>query len=511
MTALQDTFAGRHLVLTGVTGFVGKVFLVLLLDRFPEIGRVTVLVRGGREGAEARFTRIADTSPCFRPLKARWGRGYGEFLGERVRVLESDLLRPDCGLGREALSELADADLILHCAGMTDFDPDPKRALATNTDGALRVAELAERLGARLVHVSTAYVAGVADGTVEEAVTPGRAPNGVAFDPSAELEAARQAIHRPRLQDRVDAGRARAAALGWPNIYTWTKGLAEHLLASRPGLKLTIARPSIVECALSFPFPGWNEGVNTAGPLAWLISTAFRRLPAAPDHRFDIVPVDLVAKGLLLACAASLRDEAPAVVHLATGDDNPLTFRRTIELTGLALRRFTRKGGGTELERAWFRHLDPVPGDGGWFVPADTNAWLPTLSDGLDRLGDVELPERVRGWRDDLRKRLDRARTDVERVEDMLAMYRPFIREHDWRFRTEAARSLNRLTLSDVSADRELAFDVRPICWRSYWIDVEYPGLMRWSIPILRNQPVPVDQPSDPALSLARSERVASK
>lgn len=509
MTALHDAFAGRHLVLTGVTGFVGKVFLVLLLDRFPEIGRVTVLVRGGREGAEARFTRIADTSPCFRPLKARWGASYGEFLGERVRVLDADLLRPDCGLDRAALSELADADLIVHCAGMTDFDPDPKRALATNTDGALRVAELAERIGARLVHVSTAYVAGVADGTVEESVALGRSPNGTRFEPTEELEAARKAIHRPRLQDRVDAGRARATALGWPNIYTWTKGLAEHLLASRPGLSLTIVRPSIVECALRFPFPGWNEGVNTAGPLAWLISTAFRRLPAAPDHRFDIVPVDLVANGMLLACAAALRGEAPAVVHLASGDTNPLTFGRTIELTGLALRRYTRKGGGTALERTWFRHLDPVPGDGGWFVPADTNAWLPTLSDGLDRLGEMDLPDRVRAWRDDLRKTLDRTRTDVDRVDDMLSMYRPFIREYDWRFRTDNARSLNRLLDDDVSAD--LAFDVGPICWRTYWVDVEYPGLMTWSIPILRNQPVPVDRPSDPPLALVRAERVASK
>jgi long-chain acyl-CoA synthetase len=38
---------GRRLLVTGVTGFVGKVALSLLLHRYPEVGRVFVLVRPG--------------------------------------------------------------------------------------------------------------------------------------------------------------------------------------------------------------------------------------------------------------------------------------------------------------------------------------------------------------------------------------------------------------------------------------------------------------------------------
>lgn len=505
---IADALAGRHLLLTGVTGFVGKVFLALILDRSAEIGRVTLLVRGGREGAEARFARIADTSPCFRPLKARHGAGWGEFLADRVRVLDAELTRPDCGLDRAALAELADLDLIVHCAGLTDFDPDPKKALATNADGALRVAELARRTDARLVHVSTCYVAGSAQGRVAERIEPGVSPNGTRFDPVAELAASHKAVHRPRLQDRVQAGRERALALGWPNIYTWSKGLAEHALAAQAGLRLTIVRPSIVECAERFPFAGWNEGLNTAGPLAWLISTAFRRLPAVPDHRFDVVPVDLVARGMLLTCAAALRDEAPPVVQLASSDTNPLTFGRTIELTGLALRRYTRKGGGTPLERRWFRHLDPVPGEGGWFVPYDLNSWLPKIRAAAERLGEVALPDRVEGWRTDFLRALGRAEVDIDRVEDMLALYRPFIHDGDWVFETGAVRALSARLPSDES---DLAWDVDRLCWRAYWVDIEYPGLMTWSIPILRNQPVPMDAPSNPALVLTRSARVASK
>ncbi len=506
---IGEAFAGRRVVLTGATGFLGKVWLALLLHRLPSIGQVVVLVRGGREGAKRRFERIVDTSPCFRPLREAHGSGLGRWLGERLTIVEADLAREGCGLDGEGRAAVGAADLFVNCAGLTDFSPDPKKALAVNVDGALRLAELAEAAGAPFLHVSTCYTAGCRGGRVEETITVGRAPNGTWFDPRAALEEARRAIHRPRLQDRIQRGEERARALGWPNIYTWSKGLAEQLLAGRPELRLTVARPSIVECARRFPFAGWNEGINTAGPLAWLISTAFRRLPANPEHRFDVVPVDDVARGLLLLGAAALRGEAPPVSQLATGDVNPLTFGRTIELTGLALRRHVRKGGGTDLEKYWFRHLDPVPGDGGWILPLNLRRYLPPLLEGVGRLRREErLPERLRQRLEVVESQVRRLKLDVEQVEEMLALYRPFIEEHDWCFVTETIRSLS-AALPPEEAD--LAYDVESICWREYWIDIEYPGLMTYCVPLLRGGKAPTDRPSEPPLRIERMARAASK
>ncbi|MEZ4317019.1 MAG: SDR family oxidoreductase [Myxococcota bacterium] len=502
------SLSGKHVVLTGVTGFVGKVFAVLLLDRFPEIGRLTLLIRGGREGAVARFERIADTSPAFRPLKDRHGADLGEYLADRVQVLDADLLKPGLGLDPSSRSALSDADAFVHCAGVTDFDPDPKKALDTNTLGALAVAELARHARAPFLHVSTCYVAGTADGRVSESLNVGVSPNGTRFDPKSELDRVLQLIRKPKRQDRIERGRAAALELGWPNIYTWSKGLAEHLLAGMPGLDLTIVRPSIVECAASFPFPGWNEGINTAGPLAWLISTAFRRLPAAPDHRFDVVPVDLVARGMLVTLAAALQRRAPRVVQLASSDVNPLTFGRTIELTGLGLRRYTRKGNGTALEKRWFRHLDPVAGTGGWFVPFEVRGLVPSVRDGLDALLERELPESAKSRLSTWRRSLERMSGDLDQIDDMLTIYAPFIAGYDWEFETTAVRALSDALPAD---ERDLAYDIAGLDWRSYWIDVEFPGLMTWSIPILRGREVPVDPASSPPLRLVQSQRAASK
>ena len=81
-------------------------------------------------------------------------------------------------------------------------------------------------------------------------------------------------------KQRVDAAMVRARRLGWPNIYTYTKALSEHILAARDDLRVTTVRPAIVECAWRYPFPGWNEGINTSGPILWLLSTSFQRFPA---------------------------------------------------------------------------------------------------------------------------------------------------------------------------------------------------------------------------------------
>jgi long-chain acyl-CoA synthetase len=523
--SLRESLAGRNVLLTGVTGFLGKVFAVMLLDRFPEIGRLTLLVRGRKNGALDRLARIADTSPCFRPLREKHGADLGRFLSERLHVLDADLGRPGFGLAPDVLEQLEQRiDVVVHCAGLTDFDPDPKKAFAVNTRGAMAIADLAERARVPLIHISTCYVAGVNDGPVPESLEAGVSPNGTRFDPEATLDAVERYIHKPKLSDRVDRGREAMAKLGWPNIYTGSKGLAEHILAERPGLDLTIVRPSIVECAASYPFAGWNEGINTAGPLAWLISTAFRRLPAKPEHHFDIVPVDYVARGMLLALGRALsgvkrpsQKASTRVLQLASGDIHPLTFDRTIELTGLGLRRYVRKGGGTAMERRWFRHLDPVPGtpgdrSAGWFVNARIRRFLPRLQEGIASLLDEDdLPESATTRLSDAHKALQRWARDLDQIDTLLELYHPFIAGYDWVFETAGARDL----AAGLPADeRDLAYDVTELDWRQYWVDVEFPGLMTWCIPILRGESVPDDRPSTPPLQLvspADLDRVASK
>ena len=90
----------------------------------------------------------------------------------------------------------------------------------------------------------------------------------------------------------------RAQHWGWPNTYTYTKSLGEQVIApARRGAALRAScGPAIVESALRYPFPGWNEGFTTTAPLALRRPQGPpRAIPPASKAMLDIIPVDLVA------------------------------------------------------------------------------------------------------------------------------------------------------------------------------------------------------------------------
>jgi nucleoside-diphosphate-sugar epimerase len=507
--SVRGALGGTHVLVTGVTGFLGKVWLGMLMHRVPDVGHVTVLIRGrGGQSARERFEHLAATSPGLRPLRALHGSGLYAFLRDRVTVVEGDCAQPLCGLEpAEADRVCRDVDLVVHFAGNTDFMPDPRVSLAANARGAMHVGDLAARTrGRRLVHVSTCFVAGQVGGEVPEGLDLGRSPNGTAIDPTDEVE--RLAGLCERIDDkreRITAAHQRAEALGWPNIYTYTKGLAEHLLIGRDDVRATVVRPAIVECARGYPFEGWNEGINTSGPLVWLFSTSFRHFPSRPHHRFDVIPVDTVARGTLLVAAATLRDRAERVYQLGTSHHNPLTFRRAIDLTNLAIRRVHGRDDARAVDRWLTRHMDVVPVEAGaepLGSPASVGRLARRARDWLGRVAPTDaLPPTLRArWGDRIERRraawsrsLHQTERQMRRIDRMLDQYRPFIHDHDFVFRADHVSALSK-ALDGAERD-DFAFDVATLDWRQYWLEVQVPGLECWSMPLMRGEAVPEDAP----------------
>src|SRR5690606_9163874 len=66
----------------------------------------------------------------------------------------------------------------------------------------------------------------------------------------------------------IAAGRARAASIGWPDAYAFTKALGEQALTDSKGdVPVSIVRPSIIESAWAEPRPGWIRGFRMAEPV----------------------------------------------------------------------------------------------------------------------------------------------------------------------------------------------------------------------------------------------------
>ena len=97
----SEIYRGRNVFILGSTGFVGKVLLSLLLDRFPDIGRAYVMVRrGSGTTSETRFWQSVVTSPAFDTLRAKHGgpEGLAAFLKQKVAVVDGDISVENLGL-----------------------------------------------------------------------------------------------------------------------------------------------------------------------------------------------------------------------------------------------------------------------------------------------------------------------------------------------------------------------------------------------------------------------------
>ncbi|HZZ86014.1 MAG TPA: AMP-binding protein [Anaeromyxobacteraceae bacterium] len=561
---------GRALLLTGATGFVGKVTLSMLLHRYPEVGRIFVLVRPGTGGsAETRFFEKVAVSRPFDPLREVHGDGFDRFLREKCVPLAGDVTAPLLGLAEADLARLAGLDLVVNCAGLVDFNPSLDLALKVNARGAGHAADLCRRTGAALLHVSTCYVAGNRDGVIfEDEPIAGFFPRheGVAarpkepaldprdFELAAELADCERRIARVReeAEDRVNLSTFREAALdrlraegrdpadekslrlavgrekrlwisrrlvelgmerarrwGWPNTYTFTKSLGEQQLASA-GVRAAIVRPSIVESALRYPFPGWNEGFTTSAPLAFIGLEGHRTFPAAEKLVLDVVPVDLVAAGLI-AVAADLLAEAGAapaappplpaaggegqagavrVFHLATGDVNPLWMRRCVDLTGLYRRRFYKER--EEGSRAWnelLSRFEPYPVSRGHYQAFSAPA-LRRLAQRASALVREGAPRwgapRLSALAGRLADGIDEVEAKLARTEALWDLYLPFVWENKYVFRCAGIRALHaRLSPADRA---RIPWDPEKLDWRVYWLDVHMKGMEEWVFPGLEEE-----------------------
>src|SRR5262245_60696323 len=163
------TLKGKRILFIGATGFVGKVALSMLLRRYPDLGRLFVLVRpGAGSSSEDRFFQKIVTSPVFDPLRESWGAGTDAFLREKVVPLPGDVSRPMCNFGEAELEKLGKLDVIINCAGLVSFNPSLETALRINVLGPKHTLEVAKKTGAALLHISTCFVAGNRDGEVWE-------------------------------------------------------------------------------------------------------------------------------------------------------------------------------------------------------------------------------------------------------------------------------------------------------------------------------------------------------
>ncbi len=540
------TLEGKNICIIGSTGFVGKVALSMFLRRYPNIGKMFVVVRpGAGNTAEDRFFTKVVNSAAFDPVREQHGDGFMEFLREKVRPIPGDIARPYANFTDEQFEEFEKAggiDVVVNSAGLVSFTPSLEAAIRINTVGARNCLEAAKRAGAALLHVSTCYVAGYREGAIfEDEPVLGYFPRkddlrDDDFDAAAELADCQRIIQdaRDRANDRAhisefrekaaeqlkiegrDAddvgtmrlavarqrkmwvhqrltqlGQERAEHWGWTNTYTYTKSLGEQLVASDPDVRTAIVRPAVVESALEYPSAGWNEGFNTTAPLFYMALKGHRNLVGS-DNPLDIIPVDMIAAGIIGVTAALIAEENAPVYQLGTSGDNPVTSRRLGELIGLAVRGHYRdkaKAGEKPLENYVRARLETVVVDYDQFNRRSAPQ-IKRVSDGLIDAIDRWLPKwgapRLTAVAERAKDELAKVSEFTGRAVELIEMFRPFTETLDIVYKAENMRELyERMTPEDQA---KLPWCPKDIDWRHYWLDTHFAGLQKWVFPVLDDE-----------------------
>ncbi|MEZ4311282.1 MAG: AMP-binding protein [Polyangiaceae bacterium] len=540
---------GRRFVIVGGTGFLGKVWLSMLLDRFPDIEHMHLLVRPKKDqNPEERFWAHIATSAVFDPLRAKYpGTAFEDFLRAKITPIAGDVVLPDLGLSEELIRELtAKTDAVVNVAGVVDFNPPLDEALEVNAFGVNNLVSLAKRLGAKVMHTSTCYVAGYRSGLIEEvdprevpfprstgetwfgASSPWRTLDRSHWDPQREIEECLDLVKTARhrcedsfrqsafldqakenlrqrgepcrgsaLDDELvkvkrrfvekhltDAGKERALFWGWTNIYTYTKSIGEQVLAAS-GVPFTIVRPAVVESSIEFPFPGWNEGINTSAPILYMATRGQIQFPGDPNVHLDVIPVDMVCAGMIASLAELMEGTHKPVYQYGTTDTNAASLTRFLEITGLYKRKLVHEGKKTSLFDRIQAYFEPQGLTKKQYEQRGAHAIAGAMRGAasvLDRVKIGPLASLAKPASSALKKA---ARTE-DKLGDVIDMFIPFIAEADWVFSCANTReAMDRMP----PAERALfpwypeSFD-----WREYFWYVHIPGLEKWVFPELESR-----------------------
>ncbi|MFJ6044674.1 HAD-IB family hydrolase [Brachybacterium paraconglomeratum] len=500
---------GRRILLTGVTGFLGQAVLRSLLETTEDV-HVTAVVRPkGSVTGRKRLEQLLR-----KPVFASWGEllekegalggaadgkaRLKEIFDARVGVLEGDLT------DMPAITE--PVDTVIHSASSVSFDPPIDDAFRTNVGGARNLYEalLASGQDPHVIHVSTAYVGGISKGLRQEGSLRSDVDWRAEFDAAlaarerveaesrkpetlrsqirtAKLQVGRmgpksvanvsEEARRDWVQQRlVDFGRTRAQSVGWTDIYTFTKAMAEQVaeeLWAGNGHRVSFVRPSIIESAMKKPYPGWIDGYKVADPLIMAYGRGMLpEFPGLADSILDVIPVDHVVNVIVaLATQDVSRRGDDAYYQVVSGASNPMPFHEMVT----AVREYFTKH---PLEDEKGRPIE-VPE---WSFPAVEmveqrfRAKELTAKIGSTAVAYLPATKRTREWTSNLQK----ATSGLTMLRKYIELYRHYTKT-EMVFDDANTRALRAELPEEFLATHD--FDVTGIVWKDYFQQQHLPAV----------------------------------
>nr|AXY94562.1 fatty acyl-CoA reductase 2 [synthetic construct] len=320
LNTLEEFYVGSGILLTGATGFVGKAVLEKLIRMCPRIAAIFLLFRPKTdETIEQRFKKLID-DPIYDDIKAK----HPSTLS-RVYPMRGDLSLPDLGLSREDRNLLLEkVNIVFHAAATVMFNEPLQVTINVNTKGTARVIDLWNELKHPIsfVHVSTAF----SNANIHEI---GERVYTTSLKPSEVIDICNKF-------DKTSINQIEKKILKtYPNIYTFSKNLAEQIVASNcKDMPVAIVRPSVIGPSMEEPCPGWIQNISAITGIMVLIGRGCATgIRGRRDGRVDVVPLDYVVD--MIICTAwhvTLHPKHEVKVYNCTSSANPIRWGQMQQL-----------------------------------------------------------------------------------------------------------------------------------------------------------------------------------
>lgn len=316
-TTIKDFYKGRNILVTGGTGFMGKVLIEKLLYSIPDIGNIYIVMRPKRGKSINQRMEDIQRLKIFERLKHENPSALKKMI-----PMQGDVLFDNLGLSDVDIDCLSkNVSVVFHFAATLRLEAPIKDNVNMNTYGTQRVLNIARKLKnlSIFMHLSTAFCYPDYEVLDEKLYSPPVKPENV-LKLIEWLDDKQLTLLTPSL-------------LGpHPNCYTFSKRLAETIVGeSFDELPVVIARPSIVTPALKEPVPGWVDNLN--GPVGVMVGAGkgvIRTMLCDGSLTAQVISVDLAINAIIaIGMIEGSKNEKPKMIpvyNVNIGHQKPTTW-----------------------------------------------------------------------------------------------------------------------------------------------------------------------------------------
>ncbi|XP_026833469.1 fatty acyl-CoA reductase wat isoform X2 [Drosophila erecta] len=284
-TPVTDFYSNATVLITGGTGFVGKVLTEKLLRSFG-LRKIYMLIRSKDSMSvqerlkgffnESIFNRMREESPQ---------------LLEKVHPIRADYSAIDLDIDAADRAMLSsEVQIVFNVVASVKFNEKLSDAIDINVLGTKKILDLAMEMKhlKSFVHISTLYC-NCNRKFIKEQVYE----NEIGYEKIMQIY---------RTFDDETLEKMRHCLIGqMPNTYTMTKKCAENLVNHRAfHMPAGIFRPPIVMSTYKDPFPGWTDNLyGPSGLCTWSARGLVRCIYGKASCKANMLPADYVVNAMI--------------------------------------------------------------------------------------------------------------------------------------------------------------------------------------------------------------------